>query len=568
LSGLPVGNWTIVSNPVTQAYTGKTPTKLISKLKANTSYTFVVTDSNGCVSTSSLPAVINPYYGIPNDLVVTSPQTFCMESKDKVSSLSPSGNGIKWYKDASTSLPYDGSELLVDKQIYYVTQTVNNCESKRVSVLVNLDKGPDLTAFPPFNFCSSTKPTVGLLAQKLGVSTGTLSIYEGLTGGTVLSSKELLTTKSYYYNVTKSGCNNSNRMQIDVVLNDGTLPTLSTTTPTLCVSKTLTFGELSKEVGAATGLKWYNSKLDSIGHLPSDKISFPPAKQTFYASYKPVGANTCESKDRIMVNVTLLDVPNSVSLKSNFYEPCKDAKETVANIPTTPYAANSIAWFVNPTSVAPLKTTDPLFTTTYYAAAFTTDQLSGKTCYATERFAVDVHLYDVAFIAHPENTICEQSTGILTIDEKNNQGYPPYTYTIKDVNGNVVGTSAITNKLKEGVYTIEVVDAKKCKQTISETVGCTIKDIPHIITPDGDGKNDTWIIRYHDKYPHVQVTIFNRWGSKVYTSEIPYMDNWDGKPSSDILTLGSGYLPSGTYFYMIDKGNGEAIESGYVELVK
>ena len=46
------------------------------------------------------------------------------------------------------------------------------------------------------------------------------------------------------------------------------------------------------------------------------------------------------------------------------------------------------------------------------------------------------------------------------------------------------------------------------------------------------------------------------------------MDNWDGKPSTDIQSLGHDYLPSGTYFYLIDKGNGDAVESGYVELVK
>jgi hypothetical protein len=32
--------------------------------------------------------------------------------------------------------------------------------------------------------------------------------------------------------------------------------------------------------------------------------------------------------------------------------------------------------------------------------------------------------------------------------------------------------------------------------------------------------------------------------------------------------LGTNVLPAGTYFYMIEKGDGTTLESGYVELVK
>ena len=90
---------------------------------------------------------------------------------------------------------------------------------------------------------------------------------------------------------------------------------------------------------------------------------------------------------------------------------------------------------------------------------------------------------------------------------------------------------------------------------------CSVSEVPQIVTPDNDGNNDTWDIGFATKYPKVQVFIFNRWGNEVYKSSIPYDDSWDGKYNNE-------YLPTGTYYYVIDKGNGETKETGFIELVK
>ena len=567
LSGLPTTNWTVTSTPITKTYTGNTSTLYVTGLKANTSYTFVVTDINGCSSTPSNVVKIDPFYGKPSKPSVQNPQTFCSNSKPTVAKLDY-GNVTSpiWYKDTLLATKYNTSDVLVNNGKYYLSETVKGCESYRVLVTAKLNNGPTLQNVTPVTFCTSDKKSIKDLQSKIGTN-ATLAIYNGLVGGVQLPITDTLAAKTYYYEADSASCTSLTRQSVIVLLNDGTLPTFNTTNPTVCASKNMTFGDLSKELGSTTGLLWYATNHGGVGNVASDKVSYPPMKQTYYVAYKPQ-PNSCESKDRIKVTVTLLLAPADVTLKEHFYEPCTDAKETVANLPTAPYLPNTIAWFADPNSINPLKSSDPLYSSKYYAAAYNIDVTSGKKCYSTTRDAVDVHLYTVAFIAHPENTICEKATGVITIVDKEVHGYAPYTYVFKDPNGIVVGNTAKTEKLKEGDYTIEVTDAKNCKHSITEHVGCTIKDIPHILTPDGDGKNDTWIIRYYEKYPTVQVTVFNRWGSKVYTSEIPYMDNWDGKASEDINTIGNGYLPAGTYFYMIDKGNGEAIESGYIELVK
>jgi gliding motility-associated-like protein len=81
-------------------------------------------------------------------------------------------------------------------------------------------------------------------------------------------------------------------------------------------------------------------------------------------------------------------------------------------------------------------------------------------------------------------------------------------------------------------------------------------------TPDGDGINDTWIIGNIENYANNMVSIFNRWGNKVWSST-NYNNStnfWDGK------NLNGAILTSGTYFYIIELENGKGLKKGWVEL--
>lgn len=97
--------------------------------------------------------------------------------------------------------------------------------------------------------------------------------------------------------------------------------------------------------------------------------------------------------------------------------------------------------------------------------------------------------------------------------------------------------------------------------TVSFAVGENAQcDVPSIITPNGDGINDFFVIPcFLDgrNYPRNQVSIYNRWGDEVYHSPTPYANNWDG-------TFDGEDLPPGTYFYVINFGDGSASQSGFV----
>jgi len=88
--------------------------------------------------------------------------------------------------------------------------------------------------------------------------------------------------------------------------------------------------------------------------------------------------------------------------------------------------------------------------------------------------------------------------------------------------------------------------------------------IPQGISPNGDGINDFFEIIGLEDYPRNKLSVFNRWGHKVYQQE-SYRNEWDGKSESP-LTLGSGLLPKGTYFYVLDLGPDQKAIKGYVFL--
>lgn len=90
--------------------------------------------------------------------------------------------------------------------------------------------------------------------------------------------------------------------------------------------------------------------------------------------------------------------------------------------------------------------------------------------------------------------------------------------------------------------------------------------IPEGFSPNVDGINDLFVIRGIQNYPANNIKIYNRWGQKVFEAS-PYTNTWDGTSQTG-LTVGGDQLPVGTYFYLLDLGNGTSIYKGTIYLNK
>lgn len=89
--------------------------------------------------------------------------------------------------------------------------------------------------------------------------------------------------------------------------------------------------------------------------------------------------------------------------------------------------------------------------------------------------------------------------------------------------------------------------------------------VPQGLSPNSDGSNDAFVIENIENYPNNTLMIFNRWGNKVYEKR-PYDNSWQGESTEGGEFGSSATLPAGTYFYILDLGNGTPALDGYVYL--
>ena len=84
----------------------------------------------------------------------------------------------------------------------------------------------------------------------------------------------------------------------------------------------------------------------------------------------------------------------------------------------------------------------------------------------------------------------------------------------------------------------------------------------NVLSPNNDGRHDFFKILNISSFPDNTVTIFNRWGDKVF--ETSGYDNdtniFDGTSDQ------GNELPDGTYYYVINKGDGSDKLNGYLVL--
>jgi gliding motility-associated-like protein len=82
----------------------------------------------------------------------------------------------------------------------------------------------------------------------------------------------------------------------------------------------------------------------------------------------------------------------------------------------------------------------------------------------------------------------------------------------------------------------------------------------NILTPNGDGENDTWIIENINNYPDNEVMIFDRTG-RILLKTKNYKNDWDA-------TINNELLIKGTYYYVIKLGLGIEQIKGFITVIR
>ncbi len=87
-------------------------------------------------------------------------------------------------------------------------------------------------------------------------------------------------------------------------------------------------------------------------------------------------------------------------------------------------------------------------------------------------------------------------------------------------------------------------------------------------SPNGDGNNDTWYIQGIEGYPNNIVKVFDRWGLLVFqkSSYNNTTSSWDGRANTGQQS--GRLLDRGTYYYLLEPGDGLPSLNGFVVLIR
>ena len=254
--------------------------------------------TSGSVDYSSLASPISsPLLVSRPDLPKVINLTIC--SGINTTPLSATGVNLKWYTTSTSPQSLTSAPAPSNSQsnTYYVSQTVNGCESARQPLSVSVVAAPSAPAVSSVSLCQ------GAQAQFSTPIPNPLW-YTSEMGGTGSSQPPMLNSQmagdqTFYVSQTVNGCESARATVKATVYPTPAAPTFSSLLP-ICQ-----FSPASSLTATGTSLTWYSQ---------SGRLSSAPMPNTSLAGIQSYSVtqtiNTCESS-RATISVTILSAPTS-----------------------------------------------------------------------------------------------------------------------------------------------------------------------------------------------------------------------------------------------------------------
>jgi gliding motility-associated-like protein len=191
--------------------------------------------------------------------------------------------------------------------------------------------------------------------------------------------------------------------------------------------------------------------------------------------------------------------------------------------------------------------------------------ITNPLCNAEDTLYVPVELAPQAIVtvSQKEEINCDRASTELTADGALKYLWIPGTYL-----DNTTSAHVITTPLQNITYMVVGENLYGCRDTASIFVDINATGegkifLPDAFTPNGDSKNDCWRIRTTLQFSQYELSVFNRWGERVFQANNPD-DCWDGRHKGTLQPLGSYY-----YYYKVRTiGCGDFSGKGDVHLIR
>lgn len=533
-------------------------TTTLASVTSPGTYSFIAVGSNGCASGSSAAQVtVVADSNAPTFVVSNSnPSITCNTAAPGVTVTMTSTVPVQSYS-WSPSSGIAGSNTLstvtftAPGSYTGIITATNGCSSNTTIVVSSATTAPTNvagTATAQPITCTNSMVTISPVFNPSNDLSYTWS-GPGIVGSTSASSIQVNQSGSYSLTVTNTltGCSSSAPVIISV--------TGSNTIPTLTVSSSSSVGiscqpntstvTLNAQSGSAVTFTWSN------GANTSNISTSTPGTYTVTVSDN----NNCLASSTIAVQNNTTSPTITASSTGNL--PCGNGTTSLSA--TSSNTNISYAW-AGSGIVSGSNTANPEVNLagTYTVTAL--DSITG--CAATS--TVNITQSTVSALA-----VADATTGPapLNVNFTNQSvGAATYSWSFGDGNSSVQTnpTNAFTTN---GTYTVVLISTNgpcSASDTLIIKVN-SVLEIPEVFTPNGDLLNDLFFIKGLESYPNATLEVFNRWGNPVFSGK-PYKNDWDGTPNAAGKT-GSGKLPTGTYYYLLELGDKDkTIIRSYVQI--
>ena len=482
-------------------------------------------DGNGNIETQTQSVTINSV-ALPN---INSPQTFCIQQNATLNSIIISGTNIKWYDAATGGNLLANSTFLVNGTTYFASQTINSCESLRVPVTISIQNTPAPTGAANQILCSNTNPTL----STINISGTAINWYTTNTSTTILqNTTALINGASYYATQTINGCESVNRLAVNLTL----ITTLNANNYSQGFCDDLNDGtenvDLSNYntnlIASTTGItfSYYSSFASAENQIISDELNlnYNLSLGLHIIYIRLDSTNGCHQ----VVELHLSLFPKPIILIKDIMPICSGTTIVV----NAGSGFNSYNWSTGATSQ-----TNSIATPGTYSITVTKNY-GLQVCSSTKAFTVVL-----SQIATITSITTEDWTDIENVIIVNTTGNGIYQYSIDGIN---YQDSNTFTGLLSGFYTVYVRDKNECG-IVSKQV--FLLNYPKFFTPNNDGFNDFWRIKFSQIEPNLTVSILDRYGKllSVFKSNSA---GWDG-------TYNGKQMPSDDYWFVVKRENGQ-----------
>ncbi|MEN2399669.1 T9SS type B sorting domain-containing protein [Flavobacterium sp. MC2016-06] len=500
-------------------------------------YLILIKNTLGCVSLTAQEVKINAYINTEPLPTAQTPQIFCVQQNAAVNDISITGENVKWY-DALTKGNLLSNTAILENMTYYASQTVAVCESERIPVVVTIQNTAAPAGPTPQDFCTSQKPAVSNLE-----ATGTNVIwYDSAVNGAILASTEsLVNGTTYYASQTLNGCESVNRLAVTVSIVTPSLP-INNITANVCddlndESETIDLTSYNAEIATCTdcAFSYFTTLSGAENQTATEKISNP-------SSYTLIAGTTLiyvriDSNDKCyqvaqlsltLVSEPIISISDVVSLCQN-----KDVEVHAGT------GFDSYLWSTGASS-------ESITFTEAGSYSITVTQNHGNViCSSTKDFQVKVS--NSATIQNLAVQDWTDSDNIIVV-ELADTSLGNYEYSI---DGTTYQDSNTFSGLATGDYVVYVRDKNGCG-TVNQEV--FLLNYPKFFTPNADGYNDTWGIKFSETEPTINTKIFDRYGK--FIKELNAYTSWDG-------TYSGKELPSSDYWFVVTRANGKVYKGHF-----